>query len=93
MEYIFVYGEIYYENLKLNPPGHAQLSRKIFKKTKQNKKLGKKEWRFFYFLEFKLHFLYIFAIPGNSWRIFRREEGEWGRSKQELQTEKKKADW
>ena len=22
-EYIFVYGEIYYENLKLNPPGHA----------------------------------------------------------------------
>ena len=32
----------------------------------------------------------FFPSQGSSWRIFRWEEGEWGRSKQELQTERRK---
>ena len=38
---------------------------KDFKKTKQNKNQSQeKKSERFYFLEFKLHFLYVFSIPG-----------------------------
>ena len=79
------------KNLNLNPSGHAQLSRKILKnKTNTKIKVRKKRVKDFTSSNWNFIFSAFFPSQGSSWRIFRWEEGEWGRSKQELQTERRK---